>query len=411
LFFILNVLFSFTKLPTHYLRAKNLTFGSRGSHKGVFEGIVGFIYVQLINHQKKENIMKKVLFTALLVCAFLTVAIGGATAETLSLLTWKGYSPKNLVEKFEKETGIEVKATYTNNEEMIAKLRATRGAGFDLAQPSQDRISSVQAKYKIYQPIDLSKVKTSQIISSMLEAVKKNTMVNGKAHAVPFCWGTSGLVVNRKYAPKASDYSDLMNAFYKGRISYRLKRPTLIALAFAMGDDPFAKYSDANAYEALIEKVGRSMIDAKGFVKSYWTNGDALLQSMRSGEVHLAMAWDNGGWKLHEENPDIDFLPPRSGALGWIDTFAIPAKAKNLDAAYKWINFMLRPENAAIFTNIEKYGTASNGAVKFTNASVRGNFERCFPQEAIDNIKWYPPVPAKLEAIEGKILDKVKAAR
>ena len=42
---------------------------------------------------------------------------------------------------------------------MIAKLRATRGAGFDLAQPSQDRISFVQEKYKIYQPIDLSKVK------------------------------------------------------------------------------------------------------------------------------------------------------------------------------------------------------------------------------------------------------------
>jgi spermidine/putrescine transport system substrate-binding protein len=355
--------------------------------------------------------MKKELFTALLVCAFLTIAIGGATGETLSLLTWKGYSPKNLVEKFEKETGIEVKATYTNNEEMIAKLRATRGAGFDLAQPSQDRISSVQAKYKIYQPIDLSKVKTGQIIPSMLEAVKKNTMVNGKPHAVPFCWGTSGLVVNQKFAADAKDYSDLLNKKYAGRISYRLKRPTLIALAFAMGDDPFAKYSDAKAYEALMEKVGQSMIEAKGLVKSYWTNGDALLQSMRSGEVHLAMAWDNGGWKLHEENPDIDFLPPRSGALGWIDTFAIPAKAKNLDAAYKWINFMLRPENAAIFTNIEKYGTASNGAVKFTNVSVRGNFERCFPQEAIDNIKWYPPVPAKLEAIEGKILDKVKAAK
>jgi spermidine/putrescine transport system substrate-binding protein len=42
---------------------------------------------------------------------------------------------------------------------------------------------------------------------------------------------------------------------------------------------------------------------------------------------------------------------------------------------------------------------------------IRGNFERCFPPEAIDNIKWYPPVPAKLEEIEGKILDKVKAAK
>ena len=41
---------------------------------------------------------------------------------------------------------------------------------------------------------------------------------------------------------------------------------------------------------------------------------------------------------------------PSSGALGWIDTFAIPAKAKNVAAAYKWINFIMRPENAGYFT-------------------------------------------------------------
>ena len=275
---------------------------------------------------------------------FIFTNIGTASAETLELLTWKGYAPKTLVDKFQKETGITVKVTYTNNEEMIAKLRATRGAGFDLAQPSQDRISSVQAKYKIYQPIDLSKIKLGQIIPSMLDAVKANTMVNGKPHAVPFCWGTSGLVVNKKVAPNAGDYSDLLNAFYNGRVSYRLKRPTLIALAFAMGDDPFKKYSDPAAYQMLMDKVGQAMMAGKPFVKNYWTNGDALLQSMRSGEVHVAMAWDGAGWKLHDENPDIDFVAPASGALGWIDTFALPAKAKNVDGAYKWINFMLRPK-------------------------------------------------------------------
>ena len=89
----------------------------------------------------------------------------------------------------------------------------------------------------------------------------------------------------------------------------------------------------------------------------------------------------------------------------------IPAKAKNVEGAYKWINFMLRPENAAIFTNAEKYGTASAGAVQLLDASVKANFERCFPLRAIANIKWYPPVPAKLEEIEGRILDKVKAAK
>jgi spermidine/putrescine transport system substrate-binding protein len=356
--------------------------------------------------------MKKTFLMVCIISAFLFAVMGSAyAAEELSLLTWKGYAPKNLVEKFEKETGVAVKVTYSDNEEMIAKLRATRGAGFDLAQPSQDRISAVQEKFNIYQPIDLSKVNTEQIIPSMLEAVKLNTMVNVKPHAVPFCWGTSGLIVNRKFAADAKDYTDLLNEKYKGRISYRLKRPTLIALAFAMGDDPFAKYSDVNAYEALMDKVGQALIDGKPLVKNYWTNGDSLLQSMRSEEVYLAMAWDNGGWKLHVDNSDIDFLAPKSGALGWIDTFAIPAKAKNLDAAYKWINFMLKPENAAAFTNMEKYGTASKGSIQLTNVDIRGNFERCFPQAAIDNIKWYPPVPAKLEAIEGKILDKVKAAK
>ncbi|HOO39747.1 MAG TPA: extracellular solute-binding protein [Deltaproteobacteria bacterium] len=355
--------------------------------------------------------MRRISISTVLIFAFVVAGIGIASAEELALLTWKGYAPKVLVDKFKQETGIDVKVTYTNNEEMIAKLRATRGAGFDLAQPSQDRISSVQEKYKIYQPIDLTKIDTGQIIPSMLEAVKKNTMVDGKPHAVPFCWGTSGLIVNKKYAADVSDYSDLLNDKYKGRISYRLKRPTLIALAFAMGDDPFAKYADADAYTALMNKVGQSMIDAKPLVKSYWTNGDALLQSMRSEEVYVAMAWDNGGWKLHTENPEIDFLAPKSGALGWIDTFALPAKAKNVDAAYKWINFMLRPENAAVFTNMEKTPTASDGALKLTEPEVRGNFERSFPQAAIDNIKWYPPVPAKLESIEGEILDKVKAAK
>ncbi len=350
--------------------------------------------------------------TGMLTAAALIMATSGPalSTETLKILTWTGYAPKALIEKFEKQTGIKVEPTYSNNEEMIAKLRATRGSGFDLIQPSQDRISSVQDKYKIYQAIDYSKIESDQIITSMLEAVKKNTKVKGKSYAVPFCYGTSGLVVNTKKAPYARDYDALLNPAYSGRISYRLKRPTLIAMAFAKGDDPFEKYSDVKAYSELMNGVGADLMSGKGLVKNYYANGDALLELMRSGEVNVAMAWDNGGWKLHDENPDIDFVAPKSGALGWIDTFAIPAKAKNVDGAYKWINFMLKAENAAYFTNQEKYGTASKDAAKHLNAKIRENFSRSFSSADIDNINWYPPVPAKLESIEGKILDKVKAS-
>ncbi len=331
--------------------------------------------------------------------------------QTLRIITWKSYTPPKLVQKFTKETGIKVEITYSNNEEMIAKLRATRGGGFDLAQPSQDRIYAVQARFKVYQPMDYSKIKTSEFIPSMLTAVKKNSKVGNKSYAVPFCYGTSGLIVNKKYAPNAKDWSALWNPKYKGKISYRLKRPTLIATAYGLGYNPFAAYSNKVKYDKIMKIVEKKLIAAKPLVMNYWANGDSLLQMVRSGEVVVAMGWDGGGWKLHKENPNIDFVVPKSGALGWIDTFAIPAKSQNVSAAYKWINFMMRPENAAYFTNQSGYGSASKGANKYLKKDIRDNFERSFTKADIDNIKWYPPVPAGLESIEGRILDHIRAAR
>lgn len=353
--------------------------------------------------------MKKLVLTGAIVLSL--ISTGAMAKDTLRLLTWKGYAPAKLVKDFEAQTGVDVKITYSNNEEMIAKLRATRGGGFDLAQPSQDRISFVQAKYPVYQPIDFSRVNTAQLTSSMVDAVKKNAMVDGKSYAVPFCYGTTGMIVNKKLAPEANDWSDLWNPKYEGKISYRLKRPLLIATAFGMGEDPFALYGDKAAYQALMKRVETKLIEGKKFVKNYWTSGDTQVAIIKSGDANVISGWDGKGWSLHETNPDIDFIAPKSGALGWIDTFAIPAKSKNLDAAYKWINFMLEPKNAAYFTNQEGYGTASAGAIEFFNEKTKANFSRSFSKADIDNIKWHPPVPDGFETIEAKVLDRIKAAK
>jgi len=352
--------------------------------------------------------MKKILLGAAAMALFST-AINAQ--EVLRIITWKGYTPAELVKKFEKETGIKLKITYSNNEEMVAKLRATRGGGFDLAQPSQDRISFAQKKFPIYQPIDYSKVNTKQIVPSMLAAVKKNSGVDGKGYAVPFCYGTTGLIVNKKLAPDAKDWSDLWNPKYAGKISYRLKRPLLIGSAFGMGENPFALYGDKKAYEALMDKVTKKLIDSKKLVKNYWTSADTQKANMTSGDVVVESGWDGIGWQLHKTNPDIDFIAPKSGALGWIDTYAIPKKSKNVEGAYKFINFMLKPENAAFFTNKEGYGTASLGAEKFLKKEIKDNFARSFSKADLDNIKWHPAVPAGFETIESRDLEKIKAAK
>ena len=249
--------------------------------------------------------------------AVLMLAAGAAHAQdkTLRLLTWADYVPKDVMEQFTKETGIKVEVTLSNNEEMISKLRATGGAGFDLAQPSQDRIAGPQTEFSIYKPMDLSKIKGEQFIAPMLEATRLNTTVGGKVYAVPHIWGTDGLVVNTKTS-KAADYTDLCAAENAGKVSMRLKRPTLIAFAFASGKNPFAAYSDPKAYTALMEEVGKTLTECKKNVKFYWDGKDQLLAGMRSGELTTAMMWDTGGWGLNKTPTSSSSRPSPAHSAG-----------------------------------------------------------------------------------------------
>ena len=335
---------------------------------------------------------------------------GPASAETLRLLTWGGYAPDAVIDMFEEQTGHTVEVTLSNNEEMIAKLRATGGGGFDLVQPSQDRIAGPQEEFGIYRPIDMSQIDTALFIPSMLEATQANTTVDGAVYGVPHVWGTSGLVVNTAEAGEVMDYTDLCNADLEGRVTYRLKRPTLIGFAFAMGLDPFAAYGDEAAYQEILDQVEAELTECKPIVRTYWDGGDELLNLMRSGETVASMAWDTGGWKLNGDNPDITFVAPASGALGWVDTFALPAQGQADEAAYAWINFVMQPEVAAMITDEAGNFTASAGADEFVNEELKARYQASFPPEAVDNIRWYPPVPAGIEALEGPVLDRVQSA-
>ena len=344
------------------------------------------------------------------VIASLSLAFAAsAHADTLRLITWSDYVPADVVAQFEKETGTKVEITLSNNEEMISKLRATGGAGFDLAQPSQDRITGPQQEFEIYKPFDLAKIKTAQFIPAMLDATKKNTTLAGKVYGLPHIWGTDGLVVNTKLA-KMVDYPDLCKPDVKGKTAVRLKRPTLLAFAFASGKDPFALYGDPKAYTALMNDVGQQIAACKPNLKFFWDNKDQLLGGMRSGEVVGAMMWDTGGWKLNQDQPEIQFIAPKAGALGWIDTFALPAKGKNDAAAYAWINFNMRPDIAAKVAGSAGNFTAAKGADQLMDAKLKAQFAASFSDAALKNVKWYPAVPAGIEEIEGRVLDRIKAA-
>jgi spermidine/putrescine transport system substrate-binding protein len=362
--------------------------------------------------------MRLVLSALLAACLTLTAACskqGGAgssasgdDAKTLRIITWADYIPPEIVDQFKKETGIQVEVSLSNNEEIISKLRATGGAGFDLAQPSQDRLVSAQQEFRIYRPIDLSKVKVDEFRPDLLEIVKKNATYDGQLYALPYVWGTEGLLVNSKRA-SISDYMDLCRPDLKGKTSIRLRRPTLMAFALALGKDPFALYGDTKAYSALMDEVGRTLIACKPNFRFFYDNKDQLINGVRSGEIVASMMWDSVSWKLNRENPDLKYINPKSGAIAWLDTMALPARGRNASGAYAWINFVMRPDIAAKIAQSIGNFTASKGAEDLMDPRTKAQFAESFP-DGMKNMKWYPTIPPGLEEIEGRVLDRVKAA-
>ena len=122
------------------------------------------------------------------------------------------------------------------------------------------------------------------------------------------------------------------------------------------------------------------------------------------------MMWDSGGWTLNRENPDIKFINPRSGAVGWMDTFALPARGRNEAGVYAWINFVMRPENRRQGGQVDRQLHRRQGRRRAHGSAPAAAVQRRPSPDGLKNIKWYPAIPPGLEEIEGGVLDRVKAA-
>lgn len=347
------------------------------------------------------------VFLATTLCLLL---LGKARAQELRLLTWTGYAPKEVISQFYEETGIRVKVTLSNNQDIIDRLRASRGSDFDLVQPSLDRVSWIQKNHQVYKPVDLNRIDQKQFTPALMEVVRQNASVDGEVYALPHVWGTNGLIARDPQKKQSFSFQDVCSADYEGKVSVRLQRPTLIGLAFSMGENPFSAYSNQARYQEILGRVTDRLIQCKNNIVAFWSGGEALLNKFRRGDINLAMGWDAGGWKLHQETGNINYVAPESGALGWIDTFAIPARSKNDDAAYQWINFIMRPEIAAQITEASGQFTASQGSEDYVSQDLTRSYKASFSGNEFSNIKWYPPVPEGIEAMEKQAIAQIRAA-
>ena len=124
-----------------------------------------------------------------------------ASAEdVLSVYNWNDYIAPEVLQSFEKESGIRVDYhTYQTSEE-LEKLMAS-GVMMDIAVPSHDALPGL-IKTAAIQPLDFTLLPNRQHLDKQL--LSKLAAFDPKnQYATPYLWGSVGLAINTVEAEKA----------------------------------------------------------------------------------------------------------------------------------------------------------------------------------------------------------------
>jgi len=118
--------------------------------------------------------------------------------------------------------------------------------------------------------------------------------------------------------------------------------------------------------------------------------GDEIKMLLANEEASVGLVWSGDASEIMSENEDLDYVVPKEGSNLWFDNMVIPKTAKNIEAAHKFINFMLDPKVAAQNAEYVGYSTPNKPALKH------------MPKEVVGDTRFYPSpeLTEKLEVYE-----------
>jgi spermidine/putrescine transport system substrate-binding protein len=352
-----------------------------------------------------------------LAAPFLSKAAFSSSGE-VNVFAWGDYMQPNIVESFTKATGIKVNlSTYGSNEEAQSKLRAAGGKGFDLIFPSVDTRPNYD-EGGLLSEIDESRLKADLIQPALWRnSLRLGAAHRGKRYLVPFSWGTEGVTYDssvHEIAPGELSYSHLWADGLDGKVAARQKS-VLVSLAIyldAIGELPSNRAMDLYETEADTRRIFDGCLafaaKHKGNIGAYWNNGTEATGAFTDSGCSIGQTWDTTGIKLHT---DVDqkwrYAAPKEGALGWMDTVAVPSGAVNLDQAYELINFLLTPEVGGMFANNTGYNSAAVASDQHLTDASKEAFAFAYPGNAIENLWWWPMFTPWFSGVRQEYVEKL----
>lgn len=265
-------------------------------------------------------------------------AMAAHAAEKLYVYNWTEYVPSSLLERFTKETGIEViYSTFESNEEMYSKLKLSNSKGYDIVFPSSYYVGKM-AKEGMLAELDKSKLTNLKNVSPELMAKPFDPE---NKYSLPYVYGLTGIGVNASEIDPSSlsSWGDLWREEYKGKLLLMNDPREVFHIALLL-DDKSPNSENEQEIKAAYERLKKLIPNVLVF------NSDSPEMPYLQGEVSVGMQWSGSAYRAKNENKDLQFIFPKEGAVLWMDNYVIPKGAVNKEAAHKFIDFLLRPESA-----------------------------------------------------------------
>lgn len=307
--------------------------------------------------------MKRIRFVhvapVLLVAALAVPAAGVSNSTTvptsigkgegkLTLVAWEGYTEKQWVAPFEKQTGCKVQAKYAgSSDEMVNLMRSGGGGQYDMVSASGD--ASLRLIYgKDVAEVNVNLIPSYKDFFAAFKSPPTNT-IGGKHYGISLQFGPNVLIYNTKKEKRPTSWKVLYDPANKGKISIP-DNPIQIADAALYLSRTQPALGIKDPYELTRKQFDAAVSllkQQKPLVKKYWPLASDQIDLFKNGGATLGASWPYQVNTLAAAKVPVASVIPKEGATGWLDTWMLSAKAKHPNCAYKWMAYITQAKPQA----------------------------------------------------------------
>ena len=302
--------------------------------------------------------------------------------RVVNVYNWSDYIDVKVLEDFTKETGIRVQYdTFDANETLEVKLLAGK-SGYDVVVPTAYFLER-QIKAGVFQKLDKSKLKN--LGNAWPEIASRLAVYDpGNQYAVNYIWGTTGIGYNLKAMRERlgpDGKIDSWDIVFRPENLAKFQDCGVHMLDSADDIIPAALHFlglDPNSTDQKeLEKAAELLAKIRPSVRKF--HSSEYLNALASGEICLVVGW-SGDIKQSQRRAieakngvEIGYSIPEEGAQMFFDNLAIPKDAAHVDEAHAFIDYLLRPQVAAMNSNLVAYANGNLASRKFIDKALLGD--------------------------------------